>query len=81
MNRKPIHINIPTAIYESIQQLAVKNGMYRGVPEFILECARNRIYELTDQKIARQKLNIYYKKQKERMIQSSSPMVNKQKTN
>lgn len=75
MNRKPIHINIPTAIYELIQQLAVKNGMYRGVPEFILECTRNRIYELTDQKIARQKLNIYLKKQKERKIQSASAHV------
>jgi hypothetical protein len=71
MDRHLVHLNIPTAIYESIQQLAVKNGMYRGVPEFILECTRNRIYELTDQKIARQKLNIYLKKKKERKMQIS----------
>jgi hypothetical protein len=75
MDRHLIHINIPTPIYESIQQLAVKNGMYRGVPEFILECTRNRIYQLTNQKIARQKLNIYFKKQKEREMQSASTHV------
>jgi hypothetical protein len=70
MERKTVHINLPTAIYESIQRLAVDSGMYRGVPEFVVECARNRIYELKQQKIEREQLNIYYKKQKEKMMQS-----------
>jgi hypothetical protein len=77
--RHLVHVNIPAAIYELIQQLAVNNGMYRSVPEFILECIRNRIHELTDQKIARQKLNIYYKRQKEKGMQSASSNVSKNK--
>jgi hypothetical protein len=54
-------------IKKAKEKEAVKNGMYRGVAEFILECTRNRIYELQDQKIARQKLNIYLKKQKRKV--------------
>jgi len=73
MERKTVHINLPIAIYESIHQLAVKSGMYRGVPEFIVECARNKIFDLREQKIEREQLNVYYKKQKEKALQSSAP--------
>ena len=64
--RNLIHINVPTALYEAVKELAVKNGMYRGVPEFILECTRNKLFELKKLRIERQKLNIYLKRQKER---------------
>ena len=66
MQRNLIHINVPTALYEAVKELAVKNGMYRGVPEFILECTRNKLFELKKLSIERQKLSIYYKKQKEK---------------
>jgi hypothetical protein len=70
MDRHLMHINIPKAIYEAIQELAVTNGMYRGVPEFVLECTRNRIFELRNQKIARQRINIYFKKQNQKKEQA-----------
>jgi hypothetical protein len=66
MKRNLVHINIPIAMYEAIKVLAVKNGMYRGVPEFMLECARSKLFELKKLSIERQKLSIYYKKQKEK---------------
>lgn len=72
MLRNLVHINVPTALYDLIEELAVKNGMYRSVPEFALECMRNKLYELKEQKIERQKLNIYFKRQKERAAQSSN---------
>jgi hypothetical protein len=64
--RKSIHLSIPVEIYDTINNTIVKDGLYRTVPEFILECTRNRIYELREQKIQRQKLNIYFKEQKEK---------------
>jgi hypothetical protein len=72
MIRNLVHINIPTALYDLIEEIAVKSGMYRSVPEFALECMRNKLYDLRQQKIERQKLNIYFKRQKERRIQSAS---------
>jgi hypothetical protein len=60
-------------MYEAIKELAVKNGMYRGVPEFMLECARNKLFELKKLRIERQKLNIYLKKQKEKRERAASP--------
>jgi hypothetical protein len=72
MLRNLVHINIPTALYDLVEELAVKNGMYRSVPEFALECMRNKLYELKEQKIERQKLNIYFKRQKEKTKQISS---------
>jgi hypothetical protein len=66
MNRNLVHINIPIAMYEAIKAWAVKDGMYRGVPEFMLECARNKLFELKKLNLERQKLNIYIKKQKEK---------------
>lgn len=66
MKRNLVHINIPIAMYDAIKDLAVKDGMYRGAPEFMLECTRNRLFELKKLKIERQKLNIYIKKQKEK---------------
>lgn len=41
-----------------------------GVPEFVLECTRNRIFELRNQKIARQRINIYFKKQNQKKEQA-----------
>lgn len=66
MSRNLVHINVPVAIYDAIEELAVKNGMYRGVPEFLLECARNKLFEMKKLKIERQKLNIYFRKLKEK---------------
>jgi hypothetical protein len=66
MTRNLVHINIPTALYELIESLAVKSGLYRSVPEFALECMRNKLYEMRQQKIERQQLNIYFKKEKEK---------------
>ena len=73
MLRNLVHINVPTKLYELIGEIAVKSGMYRSVPEFALECMRSKLYEMRQQKIERQKLNIYYKRQKEKMTQSASP--------
>jgi len=53
--------------------------MYRSVPEFALERMRTKLYELQGQKIERQKLNIYFKRQKEKMKQIGSSDVNKPK--
>jgi hypothetical protein len=72
MLRNLVHINIPTAHYDLIEEIAVKSGLYRSVPEFALECMRNKLYELKQQKIERQKLNIYFKEQKEKAAQSSN---------
>jgi hypothetical protein len=72
MLRNLVHINIPTALYDLIEEIAVKSGMYRSVPEFALECMRNRLYKMRQQKIERQKLNIYFKRQKEKAAQSSN---------
>jgi hypothetical protein len=63
---KSIHLSIPAEIYDTIATTIVKDGLYRTVPEFILECTRNRIYELREQKIQRQKLNIHFREQKEK---------------
>ena len=79
MLRNLVYINVPTAIYDSIEEIAVKTGMYRSVPEFALECMRTKLYELQGQKIERQKLNIYFKRQKEKMKQIGSSDVNKPK--
>jgi hypothetical protein len=68
MKRNLVHINIPIVMYEAIKESAVKDGMYRGVPEFMLECARNKLFEL--KKLKRQKLNIYFKKLKEKRDQT-----------
>jgi Arc/MetJ-type ribon-helix-helix transcriptional regulator len=67
--RKPIHLNIPAELYDIIDKTVVKDGLYRSVPEFILECARNKIYELRNQKISRERINIYYKKLREKREQ------------
>jgi hypothetical protein len=64
--RKSVHLSIPVEIYDSINNTIIKDGLYRTVPEFILECTRKRIYELREQKIQRQKLNIYFTEQKEK---------------
>jgi Arc/MetJ-type ribon-helix-helix transcriptional regulator len=70
--RKPIHHNIPAELYDIIDKTVVKDGLYRSVPEFILECARNRLYQLRNQKIERQKLNIQFKKQKQGREQAAA---------
>jgi hypothetical protein len=75
MSRNLVHVNIPVAIYEAIEELAVKNGMYRGAPEFMLECTRNKLFEMKKLKIERQKLNIYFKKQKEKNNQPQQNQV------
>ncbi len=72
MLRNLVHINVPTALYELIEDLAVKSGLYRSVPEFALESMRNKLYEMRQQRIERQKLNAYFKREKERRIQSAS---------
>lgn len=72
MLRNLVHINVPTALYKLIEEVAVKSGLYRSVPEFALECMRNKYYEMRQQKIERQKLNAYFKREKERRIQSAS---------
>lgn len=60
-------------MYEAIKAWAVKDGMYRGVPEFMLECARNKLFELKKLNLERQKLNIYIKKRKEKRNQTPPP--------
>jgi hypothetical protein len=70
MLRNLVHINVPTALYELIEVQAVKSGLYRSVPEFALECMRNKLYEMRQQKIERQQLNIYFKKEKEKRNQT-----------
>ncbi|MGH9982629.1 MAG: hypothetical protein ACRD8W_01585 [Nitrososphaeraceae archaeon] len=72
MKRNLVHINIPIAMYEAIKDLVVTEGMYRGAPEFMLECTRNKLFELKKLKIERQKLNIYFKKLKEKRNQTST---------
>jgi hypothetical protein len=73
MLRNLVHINIPTALYDLIEEFAVKSGLYRSVPEFALESMRNNLYDLRQQKIERQQLNAYFRKEKERRrIQSAS---------
>lgn len=37
------HIRIPRAIAERIEKLAIKNGMYRNVSEFVIEATRNHL--------------------------------------
>jgi hypothetical protein len=64
--RKSKHMNIPEEIYDAIDKGLVKNGWYRSVPEFILECTRNKLYELNQQRIERKKLNLHFKEQKQR---------------
>lgn len=59
-------------MYEAIKDLVVTEGMYRGAPEFMLECTRNKLFELKKLKIERQKLNIYFKKLKEKRNQTST---------
>ena len=70
MLRNLVHINVPTVLYELIEVQAVKSGLYRSVPEFALECMRNKLYEMRQQKIERQRLNIYFKKEKEKRNQT-----------
>jgi Arc/MetJ-type ribon-helix-helix transcriptional regulator len=72
MPRNLVHINVPTTLYELIEELVVKSGLYRSVPEFALECMRNKYHEMKQQKIERQKLNAYFRREKERRIQSAS---------
>ena len=79
MDRHLVHINVPTTLYELIEEIACKSGLYRSVPEFVLESMRNKLYELRQQKIERQKLNIYFKKQKEKTMQSASANVSPNK--
>jgi Arc/MetJ-type ribon-helix-helix transcriptional regulator len=79
MLRNLVHINVPTKLYDIIEELVVKSGMYRSVPEFALECMRNKMYDLREQRIERQKLHIYFKRQKEKITQSASQKASQHK--
>ena len=47
MNQKDYnHIKIPKAITEKIYELAIGNGMYRNVSEFVIESTRIRLRDL-----------------------------------
>ena len=50
--------------------------MYRSVSDFALECMRIKLHELKQQKIERQKLNIYFKTQKEKKNQTPNNRIN-----
>jgi hypothetical protein len=64
--RKSVHLSIPAEIYDTIAVTLVKNGLYRTVPEFILECTRNRIYELREQKMQRQNIRLMEQQEKQK---------------
>ncbi|MGH9951907.1 MAG: ribbon-helix-helix domain-containing protein [Nitrososphaeraceae archaeon] len=55
-----IHIRIPRKLYEMINDLVVKEGHYRSAPEFILECARQKIDEIKNNRIEQRKINVYW---------------------
>ncbi len=55
-----IHIRIPRKLYESINDLVVKEGHYRSAPEFILECTRQKLNEIKKNKIDQRKIKLYW---------------------
>jgi hypothetical protein len=61
-----VHINIPAEVYEAISDYLVQDGWHRSVPEFVLECIRERLYELRKQRMERIKLNIKINEQRQR---------------
>ncbi|MGH9912148.1 MAG: hypothetical protein ACRD4W_06875 [Nitrososphaeraceae archaeon] len=60
-----VHINIPAEVYEAISEYLAQDGWHRSVTEFILECARSRLYKLRQQRTERIKLNIKLNKQRQ----------------
>jgi hypothetical protein len=60
-----VHINIPAEVYEAISEYLAQDGWHRSVTEFILECARSRLYKLRQQRIERLKLNIKLNEQRQ----------------
>jgi Arc/MetJ-type ribon-helix-helix transcriptional regulator len=56
MDAPDIHIRIPRKLYELINNLVVKDRYYRSAPEFILECARNRVEEIKRYRIDQRKI-------------------------
>ena len=55
-----VHIRFPRRLYESINELVVKEGHYRSAPEFILECARQELNEIKKSRIDQRKINVYW---------------------
>lgn len=70
--RKSVHVSIPVEVYNAIEKGVVINGLYRSVPEFILESVRNRLYEIKQHRLERKKLNLRLKEQKQRGEQADS---------
>ena len=47
MNQKEYnHIKIPKAVTDKIYELAINNGMYRNVSEFVIEATRVHLKDL-----------------------------------
>jgi Arc/MetJ-type ribon-helix-helix transcriptional regulator len=58
-----IHIRIPRKLYESINDLVVKEWYYRSAPEFILECARIKLEEIKRYRMDQRKLKMFWRQQ------------------
>ncbi|HYZ60017.1 MAG TPA: hypothetical protein VE544_10210 [Nitrososphaeraceae archaeon] len=55
-----VHIRFPRRLYESINELVVKEGHYRSAPEFILDCARQKLNEIRTSRIDERKIKVYW---------------------
>ena len=64
--------SVPVEVYNAIEKGVVINGWYRSVPEFVLESVRNRLYDLKQHRLERQKLDLHIKEQKQRREQADS---------
>jgi Arc/MetJ-type ribon-helix-helix transcriptional regulator len=63
MDTPDMHIRIPRKLYESINNLVVKEGYYRSAPEFILECTRTKLEEIKKYRIDQRKIKIFWRQQ------------------
>ena len=67
-----VHINIPKEVYDAISDYMVQDGWHRSVPEFVLECIRERLYKLRQQRTERMNLSIKLNEQRQREAQAGS---------
>jgi hypothetical protein len=59
-------------MYDAISDYLVQDGWHRSVPEFVLECIRERLYELRKQRMESIRLNIKINEQRKRETHASS---------
>jgi hypothetical protein len=55
-------------LYESINEIVVKEGHYRSAPEFILECTRQELNEIKKNRIDQRKINVYWHSYRQKKI-------------